>query len=227
MQPLILLHGALGSRDQFSALSGALAGKFELHSINFSGHGGESLPAEPFSIPLFARDVIQYLDKRQLTAVSIFGYSMGGYVGAWLARHHPERVLKLVTLATKFHWDAETAAREAGKLDADTIRRKVPAFAATLEKIHAPQNWTQVLHKTREFMISMGDHNPLRPEDFPALEKEVLIMLGDRDKMVSMDETTDVYKRIPCGQLCILPATPHSLEQVDADLLSTFIQRFC
>ena len=51
-------------------------------------------------------------------------------------------------------------------------------------------------------------------------------MLGDRDKMVSLEETTAVYKAIPHAALAVLPNTPHALEQTDPSLIAFFIHRF-
>ena len=45
-------------------------------------------------------------------------------------------------------------------------------------------------------------------------------MLGDRDKMVSLDETVAVYKSLPNAEMCVLPNTPHPLEQADTGLLT-------
>jgi hypothetical protein len=51
-------------------------------------------------------------------------------------------------------------------------------------------------------------------------------MLGDRDKMVTLEETVTVYKNLLNAQLCILPNTPHPLEQVNVDLLAYVIYTF-
>lgn len=40
-------------------------------------------------------------------------------------------------------------------------------------------------------------------------------MLGDRDKMVTLDETVNAYKAIPGAALSVFPETPHPLEKVD------------
>lgn len=77
MQHILLLHGALGADDQLRSLSHALAGKFHVHSFNFSGHGGRLFPAEPFSIPLFSNQIMEYMQEKNITAANIFGYSMG------------------------------------------------------------------------------------------------------------------------------------------------------
>ena len=79
MHKLLLLHGAIGAKDQLQPLAQALKNDYEVHALNFSGHGGEQMP-NSFSIELFANDVLTYLDKTNIQKINIFGYSMGGYV---------------------------------------------------------------------------------------------------------------------------------------------------
>src|SRR5690606_9090336 len=143
-------------------------------------------PQDPFSISLFAADVLAYMDELQLQQVTIFGYSMGGYVALYLALQHPERVTKIVTLATKFHWDEATAAKEVQMLHAEKIEQKLPAFAESLKNRHAPNDWKDVLQRTADMLHSMGTQNPLPTEAYAGVQIPVLLLLGDRDKMVSL-----------------------------------------
>jgi esterase/lipase len=226
MQHLLLLHGAIGAKDQLSALADKMQEQYIVHTMNFAGHGGEALPPEPFSIDLFASNVLQYLHEQQLAAVNIFGYSMGGYVAMYLAKHHAATVIKLATLATKWEWNESISAKETKMLDAETIQQKIPAFAAQLEKRHAPVNWIHVLDKTTELLFSLGKHNALSQADYPSIATPALLLLGDRDKMVTLEETMAVYKQLPTAQLGILPGTPHPLEQVNIDTLSTILSLF-
>lgn len=225
MQQILLLHGAIGSAEQLSLLELELAGSFTVHSLNFSGHGGSAFPVD-FSIQQFASEVIDFLDKKEIACTQIFGYSMGGYVALYLAKHYPERVQKIITLATKFKWDESIAEREMKMLNAAKIEEKLPEFAATLQIRHAPNNWKTVLEKTAGMLSEMGRNNPLKLEDYTVIQQEVLLMLGDRDKMVSLDETVEVYSSLPRAQLAILPNTPHPLEMVSAGRIATEINRF-
>ncbi len=226
MQKILLLHGAIGANDQFSALQQELADSFSVYSLNFSGHGGSPFSNTPFSIKLFATEVIAFLDKNKINSISIFGYSMGGYVALYLAKYHPERVNKIITLATKFIWNETIAAKEIKMLNADKIEEKLPDFAAALQKRHAPNNWKTVLEKTEAMLIEMGKDNPLKRGDYPSVQHPVLIMLGDRDKMVSLDETTEVYINLPSAQLAILPNTAHPIEMVNQARLAYEIRSF-
>lgn len=224
--PLILLHGATGDTGQLAPLAAHLEGAGERHLFGFPGHGDMAMPEAPFSIPFFTEALLAFIRQHGWEQVNLFGYSMGGYVALYLAKHHPELVNKIITLATKFHWDEPTAAREVRMLDPDMIRLKVPAFAAVLEQRHRACDWREVLERTKAMMIAMGQDNPLKPVDYAGVHQQVLILLGDRDKMVGMEETLAVYKALPEALLGILPGVPHPVEQADTALLAHIIRRF-
>ncbi len=226
MQPLLLLHGAIGASEQLNELALHLGRNFKVYTLNFSGHGGKSMPEAPFSMELFAEDVLRFIEKEQLERVSIFGYSMGGYVGLYLAKHHPEKIDNVITLATKYYWDEAVAAKEIQMMNPDKIEQKLPAFAATLQQRHAPNDWKEVLKKTTAMMTSLGAKNTLASEDYASINVPALLLLGDRDKMVSLEETTAVYKALPNAQMGMLPNTPHPIEQVDVEALSLIIDHF-
>lgn len=225
MQSIVLLHGAIGAARQLQPLALALGNRFSVHTINFKGHGGEPMPGDPFSMELFADQVLEYMDQHQLQSPILFGYSMGGYVGMYIARHHPGRIGRLITLATKWHWDEAIAAKQQRLFDAGAIQEKSPAFAQQLEEMHAPNNWKEVLSKTGAMLTALGARNTLTPADFPQVQTPSLIMQGDKDRMVTLEETLAVYRALPSGvgSLCILPDTAHPLENADLSLLSSFI----
>ncbi len=112
MLHLILLHGAIGAKDQLAKLADELQGDFNIHSINFSGHGGSPFPPENFSIDLFADEILEYMQEHHLMQAALFGYSMGGYAAMLLAKKFPRKIQAVVTLATKFNWDESIAAKE-------------------------------------------------------------------------------------------------------------------
>lgn len=214
MERLLLLAGALGEKGQFEHLAKALSGKFELHTLNFSGHGATTMP-DAFSIELFAENVLDYLAAHELVDINIFGYSMGGYVALYLARFHPQKVRKVFTLATKWEWTPAIAAKEIRMLDPEKIAAKIPVFAQQLATRHHPNGWKLVLQKTADLMQGLGDHPPLQGSDFEQLTQHIRVAIGDRDKMVTLEETIAVYGLLQHGELQVLPATPHPFEQVE------------
>lgn len=225
MQHLLLLHGAIGAKDQLQLLGENLKQFFTVHTLNFSGHGGESIP-ETFSIEQFSADVLSYMQQNRIEKVNIFGYSMGGYVGLYLAKHYPKKINKVFTLATKFQWTPEIAQREIKMLDVGRIKEKIPAFAQQLEKRHLPNDWKTVLHKTAEMMIKMGNKNPLTLNDLESIEKSVLIGIGDKDTMVTLEETINVYRKLKNSNLIVLPNTQHPIEKVNIKRLTEEVVLF-
>ena len=226
MQSILLLHGAIGASTQLKGLADVLADSYKVYTLDFTGHGGRPGNDAPFSIALFAGDVLQFMENERLDKVSIFGYSMGGYVAMYLALHHPEKIEKVITMATKYTWDEAIAAKEVLMLNPEKIEQKLPAFAATLAKMHAPNDWKLLLHKTAAMMTAMGNDNPLKPTDYPAIAAPVLLLIGDRDKMITLDETLAVYRALRAAAMGILPSTGHPVEQADTGQLATMIKRF-
>ncbi len=225
MKNLILLHGAIGAKDQLQPLAEALQGSFEVHNLNFSGHGGATFEGE-FSIQNFAEEVHHYLNENQLKKVNLFGYSMGGYVALYLAHKFPERVEKIVTLATKLSWSPEIASREVNMLNPTIIQEKIPAFAKALKERHLPNDWEEVMHKTGQMMLDLGNKQPLSANDFQNIYTPVKLAIGNADKMVTIDETAQVANGLPNSELLILPDVQHPIEKVPVSLLVQEIKAY-
>jgi pimeloyl-ACP methyl ester carboxylesterase len=226
VENLLLLHGALGAAATLEPLKQALADNYIVYTIDFAGHGGNELPAQDYSIELFAQNVVDFMQEQQLEQVHIFGYSMGGYVGLYLAQQYPCRIKSVFTLATKFAWSEEAAAKEVKLLNPDKIKEKVPQFAAMLAQRHAPQPWEQVMRKTAAMMQQLGTQPALTPDALSQLQLPVQIAVGDQDTMVTLEETIAAYRNLPNGRLLVLPATKHSLETIPVSRLAQEINLF-
>ena len=83
-----------------------------------------------------------------------------------------------------------------------------------------------ILQKTAEMMINLGKINVLNAEDYGKVHHEIMISIGDRDKMVTLSETVQVYRSLPNGKLLVLPDTPHPFEQVNINRLVYEINNF-
>lgn len=218
MKSLLLLHGAIGSAEQMQPLADELKKHFDVHTFNFSGHGGLSTDID-FSIEQFAADLENYIIENNLHTVNVLGYSMGGYVALFLAAKRPELFFSIMTHGTKFNWTPEIAEKEAKMLNAEKIEEKIPAFANALKQRHHPADWKIVLEKTATMMKKMGDTPPLSDDLLSKINIPVRISIGDRDEMVTLEETTHVYKTLLNSSMQVLPNTKHPVEKINPALI--------
>lgn len=225
MKNIILLHGAIGASDQLKPLAESLSAKgFSVFQFSFSGHGGVPF-AYQFCIEQFASELEQFIVEQNLVQPNIFAYSMGGYVALYLAAQKPNLTAKIASLATKFDWTPEGAVKEAAMLNPDNIQQKVPHFAQALQQRHG-ENWVALLNKTAEMMKALGDAPLLNDEVLKAIEIPVLLGLGDKDSMVSLDETRSVYAALSKANMYMLPNTKHPIEGVNVELLSLILEGY-
>jgi pimeloyl-ACP methyl ester carboxylesterase len=218
MKNLVLLHGAIGASPQLKPLAELLATQFKVYTLNFEGHGGRSIDGN-YSIDRFVENLIAFLDKNQLEKASIFGYSMGGYVALKAAALHSERIAGIVTLGSKFQWDPETASREVKMLNAEKIEEKVPQFAQQLKMLHAPLDWKDVLKGTAQMMLDLGNGSGLTDIEIASIQIPVLIGIGEKDQMVSIEESKRVADLLPNGKMMVFENFQHPIEKVDLQVL--------
>jgi pimeloyl-ACP methyl ester carboxylesterase len=81
-------------------------GAFRLLSVEFRGHGSSSAGDErPFSIALFAADVVADIDASRIDRFVIGGGSMGAAIALRIAARHTDRVAGLVMVRPAWLFD--------------------------------------------------------------------------------------------------------------------------
>jgi 3-oxoadipate enol-lactonase len=97
---LLLLPGLGVDVRDVQMLVTALATSQSVVSVDNRGAGRSDTPDEPYSITVMAADAVAVLDAAGIQRASVLGYSMGGRIALELALSAPERVERLVLLAT-------------------------------------------------------------------------------------------------------------------------------
>ncbi|MDH3600157.1 MAG: alpha/beta hydrolase, partial [Candidatus Tectomicrobia bacterium] len=166
-------------------------------------------------------------NEHQIDSTHILGYSLGGYVACMLAEGHPDRVSHMVTLGTRYPWDAATAEREVSYLNPEQIEAKVPQFARLLAERHTALGWKKVVEWTAELLRANAAEGGLSAKRLSRLEQPIRIIVGDRDSTAGVAESLDVYRTLQHGQLEVLPNTPHPFERVDLARLAQSVRNFC
>src|SRR5687768_18523950 len=75
--PLLLLHGGLGSIDMFGPVLPALAKTRQVIAVDLHGHGRTALGDRPWSLQAMGDDMAAIVKKLGHEQVDVMGYSMG------------------------------------------------------------------------------------------------------------------------------------------------------
>lgn len=94
--PLVLLHG-LGRRWQvFMPLIPALSMRWHLFLPDLRGHGKSGRLVRGYRGTDYAADITQFLRERIPGPAVVFGHSLGGMLGMWIASHDADLVRALL-----------------------------------------------------------------------------------------------------------------------------------
>lgn len=100
--PLVVLHGLLGSSQNWGRLLSGLEGKQTVYALDMRNHG-QSPWASEMNFPLMVEDVLHWMRRQGVERAHMLGHSLGGKVVLQLACRFPQHVasLNIVDIAPK------------------------------------------------------------------------------------------------------------------------------
>ena len=113
-EPLILLHGLLGSHHNMLPQAERFSEHFRVFALDHRNHGA-SPHTDEFDYDVMAADVMQFMYDQNISRARFIGHSMGGKAAMRLAQLHPHAVERLVVVDMSVH---EYPPRYAAMLDA-------------------------------------------------------------------------------------------------------------
>lgn len=219
---LVMLHGSRGTYQELLPLANALTPFCTPILTNLIGHGGREIP-DTFSVRELAEDIVQQMDRHQVEKACFFGYSFGGYVALFLARHFPERICGVCTLATKVQFDAETVKFWTKLSNVDRIRN---LQAELMNQKHPGQNWDRLVDGLARLYIQLGSKPELRNDDWPMIKAPVLVMSADNDQLVPWEESLSLAYAVPRGHGFTFAGQAHPFSAIPTPLLAGVIKRW-
>jgi pimeloyl-ACP methyl ester carboxylesterase len=197
-EPLLLLHGGLGSIDMFAPLMPRFAADREVIGIDLHGHGRTTLGERPINLPAIADDLGEILKRLGYGQVDVLGYSFGGGVGLRLAVQHPERVRRLVIASAPFAQDGffpemlpQQAAVGAGMAE---MMKGTPMYESYVAVAPRPGDFPRLLDRMGELMRIPYNWSA----EVKTLKMPVMLIYGDSD-MIRPEHIVEFYQLLGGG----------------------------
>lgn len=223
--PLVLLHGWGVHGGVWSDVAQKLAEDFQVHSVDLPGYGASA------ALPETSLDnLVQALSARFGEPFAVCGWSLGGQVALRWAAREPEKVRKLILLASTPCF----AEREDWKFGME--KSALEKFAAELEQNHAAtlrrfislqlrgsENERELLMLLRERLFSRGEPDMgalrggldiLRDADQRAelqcIRQPTLVVAGERDKLTVPQASHYMAQIIPGARMVEVKGAAHA-----------------
>lgn len=108
-EPLVLMHTIRTQLDYFQEVIPSLAQHFTVYALDLPGHGYSSIDtAINYDEPYLRNSVISFIEKLDLTGVTLVGESIGAVLALTVASQVPERV-KAVVSSNTYDYDTRYA----------------------------------------------------------------------------------------------------------------------
>lgn len=180
-EPLLLLHGGLGSIDMFGPALTALAADRQVIGVDLHGHGRTPLGERAISLIDIGNDMAVVLKALGYKQVDVLGYSFGGGVAFRLAVQHPELVRRLALVSAGYAQDGfypEMLPMQAqvGASMAEAMK-DTPMYQSYAAIAPNPAEFPKLLDRMGEFMRKPYNY----AEDVKKLGMPVMLVYGDSD----------------------------------------------
>lgn len=215
--PVLLIAGQATGMHGWGPFADALARDFRVIVFDHRGIGAsEAGDAELYTTRAFARDAVAVLDAAGVQAAHVVGHSMGGRVAQWLAVDDPERVRKLVLIATTAsdrHGTGPEARRDpavvADLLSGDRERMTPLFFDDAWAQAH-PDAVTGFFTRVADRPALRGHFAASRDHDarevIGGIAAPTLVVHGARDALTPLPQARLLAEGIPGATLLALDA---------------------
>jgi pimeloyl-ACP methyl ester carboxylesterase len=248
--PIVFVHGLSGSWQNWLENLPYFAQRRRCVAMDLPGFGHSEMPREKISISGYARQVDALCEQLELGRCVVVGNSMGGFVTAEMEICHPERVERAALVAAAGisvtnlrRRPVMTVARILGALGAASTAQT--RFMVTHPRLrwavmsfvfrHPSRIATELLYEQARGAGKPGlvdALDALTSYDFrdrlPEIDCPTLIVWGDSDMLVPVEDAHEFERLIPHSRTVILEDTGHvpMLERPVAfnELLEEFVE---
>ena len=182
-EPLIALHGGLGSTAMMSPILPSLAQHRRVIAVDLQAHGRTADIDRPMRLETMAEDIAGLMQHLGLDRADALGYSLGGGVALRLAIQRPQAIRKLVLISTPFKktgWFPEIQAAMAQITGAMAdMMKPSPIYAEYARVAPRPQDWPKLLDKLGALVRRDYDYS----QEIGSIQATTMLVFGDADSV--------------------------------------------
>jgi len=216
-RPLLLLHGGTATGSSWRPHLAALEKHFRVIMPDSRGHGRTNNPGGELSYRTMADDFAAFAQALGLTKPFIFGYSDGGQTVLEIGMRHPDLAGALVIGGATYQFSQLYYATvnsfsfiHNGTVNIEAMERDEPEWAELLKTEHGlpndPDKWKTLLAQITPLWLTPLDYGLA---DLGKISAPTLILVGDRDEGVPVEQAVEMYRTLPAAELAILPYADH------------------
>ena len=197
-EPLLLLHGGLGSFGMFTPILGELTETRRVIGVDLHGHGRTELGNRPINLIDIGDDLAVILDELGYDQVDVMGYSFGGGAAFRLAVQHPERVRRLVIVSAGFADDGffPEIRGQQNQIGAEMaeMMRATPMYQSYAAIAPVPEDFPRLLDAMGDLMRTPYNF----ADDVGKLNMPIMLIFGDSD-MYRLEHIVEFYQLLGGG----------------------------
>lgn len=225
-EPLVLLHGGLGSLIDFAPLLDGLPRGLRCIGIDFRGHGRSTLGTQALSYALYQRDVLQALDALGVQRCMLLGFSDGGIVGLRLAAQHPELARALVTVGAQWRLEAGGPVDQMLRgLTAEMWTEMAPDSVRHYEAVNPAPDLPRLVQAVIGLWTDVSASGYPGPE-VGRIQAPCLLVRGDGDPLLSLQELAGMQALLEAANVFNVPFSGHEVHRDAPDALRPVLRRF-
>jgi len=223
-EPVVLLHGGLGSSEDWADQRPALAERFRVIAYDRRGHGRTAATPEPFDYDVMTADAVALLDELGLARARLVGFSDGGIVALLVALRRPDLVGRLVLIGANTRPDG-LEPRMRGRLESSDAASYPERYRVAFERLSpdGPDAWPAAFAQTRRLWL---EEPHITEEQLATVAAPTLVVAGDRD-LIAPEHTVALFRALPrTARLAIVPGAGHDLPREQPALLNQLLLAF-
>lgn len=215
-QTIVFIHGFAGCAETWEFQINHFAKHYRVVIPDLRGHGQSDAPYTDYTMPEIVADIQAIADHLKLPEKFVLvGHSFGGSICVEYVTAHPERVGKLVLIATAGEYPLPRAA---------AIMFRIPSAVYQPFWRYRPR-WNAELHVMKRMMLN----NLRKWRGWPLLrniQTDTLVITGERDNFFPRAVFEDVAKMIPGAEIVDVGTAKHKVQLERHQAVNRSIDRF-